>query len=387
MESAGYMMEGSEAVGDILGQERSRLIGSNSPYLPSSSPQSIKSLAGHLPPVSISSFQRPQPLRKGGAIDSGRLLQRYTNRCIQKQGCPTMSRSTAVASVMYRPAPSYAEEEEIDTFYLLDSQHEPDNSVLATLQKKLDLSGPIIKNFSCAMPRLSARTLDIQNLPTPLRNAMNFLMVTEFPRKMKTTEKYLPEALYDAPQKHTLVLDLDETLMHCTQEPLLVKEDLLVRFEETKTVGHVYIRPFAKLFLEIVARLFEVVIFTASTQSYADQVIDKLDPSGNLVQHRLYRPHCTEVAGGYPKDLRLLGRDMGRCLLVDNSPISIAFQPDNGILVNTWTGNYRDKELIDLLVLLQTLVSFQSVTDHIRSRFGFREFINDLRKRLNIEAL
>eukprot|EP00916_Digyalum_oweni_P027361 GHVL01044812.1.p1 GENE.GHVL01044812.1~~GHVL01044812.1.p1 ORF type:complete len:423 (+),score=20.80 GHVL01044812.1:1191-2459(+) len=263
-----------------------------------------------------------------------------------------------------------------------------DETVLCHLQRRVLEVDPIIKNFSCGMPRLCVCTLDIEHLPIPIRNAVNFLTVTDIPQKLKTLKKFLPEPSielgYTLP---TLVLDLDETLMHCTQEALETSEDFLVHFEESNTVGHVYYRPFAKLFLQIVSKLFEVVIFTASTKNYADQVINQLDPQGIYVKHRLYRPHCTEVLGGYPKDLRLLGRDIKRCILVDNSPISIAFQPDNGILVNTWTGCFDDKELIDLLVLLQTLVTTNDIQSYLSSRYGFREFINTLRQRINCDPL
>ena len=45
------------------------------------------------------------------------------------------------------------------------------------------------------------------------------------------------------------------------------------------------------------SEIFEIVIFTASRQDYADAVVDKLDPSGKLIDHRLYRQHCMPVYG------------------------------------------------------------------------------------------
>ncbi|CAK0829896.1 unnamed protein product [Prorocentrum cordatum] len=111
--------------------------------------------------------------------------------------------------------------------------------------------------------------------------------------------------------------------------------DLLVEFDDVpgRAVGAVAFRPGVRRFLEAAARRFEVVVFTASQQSYADKVIDALDPSGLLVAHRLYRGHCTEYRGAFFKDLGHLGRPLARCVLVDNSPISVALNPDNGILI------------------------------------------------------
>ena len=42
---------------------------------------------------------------------------------------------------------------------------------------------------------------------------------------------------------------------------------------------------------------FEIVIFTASKQSYADKIIDFLDPKNTLISFRFYREHCTIVDG------------------------------------------------------------------------------------------
>lgn len=59
------------------------------------------------------------------------------------------------------------------------------------------------------------------------------------------------------------------------------------------------------------ASKFEIIIFTASHYSYADAILDELDPEGELFQHRLYRHHC-HVLGNelHVKDLRILNRNL-----------------------------------------------------------------------------
>ena len=47
------------------------------------------------------------------------------------------------------------------------------------------------------------------------------------------------------------------------------------------------IRPYALQFLNRLSQFFEIVIFTAATQDYADMILDKIDQN-NIVQHRLY---------------------------------------------------------------------------------------------------
>lgn len=241
-------------------------------------------------------------------------------------------------------------------------------------------------NFTVGMRHLFAPQpwLDCNRLPVALRNGITYLSLMRFPRVPKTTEKFLPPQTREDRGKPTLVLDLDETLMHCSAERLPGSPpDLVVRFDDCASVGYVYIRPYARVFLENTAKLFELVIFTASTQPYADQVLAKLDPQRKYIRHRLYRPQCSEIGGGYTKDLRLLGRDLSKTMLVDNSPISLALQLDNGILCESFFGNNpNDTELVETLQLLQQwLDSKHPIYKFLAERFGLRSWVNSMRVR------
>jgi CTD small phosphatase-like protein 2 len=54
-------------------------------------------------------------------------------------------------------------------------------------------------------------------------------------------------------------------------------------------------RPGLDDFLAAVSALFEVVIFTASQQVYAETLLNMLDPQGRHIAHRLYRDACLQV--------------------------------------------------------------------------------------------
>lgn len=62
-------------------------------------------------------------------------------------------------------------------------------------------------------------------------------------------------------------------------------------------------RPHLHTFLERVAELFEVVVFTASQRVYAEQLLNIVDPERRLVRHRVYRDSCVLWEGNYLKDL------------------------------------------------------------------------------------
>ena len=46
---------------------------------------------------------------------------------------------------------------------------------------------------------------------------------------------------------------------------------------------------------------FELVLFTASKQIYADKLISMLDKGKKFFQHRLYRDHCKQIMRGAEK--------------------------------------------------------------------------------------
>ena len=98
------------------------------------------------------------------------------------------------------------------------------------------------------------------------------------------------------------------------------------------------------------------MIFTASHESYADEVINYLDPKHEYVQHRLYRRNCEYIDEGYyVKDLRILGRDLSRTVLIDNAAYSYCFQIENGIPILPYYEGKNDYELNALKNYLMNL--------------------------------
>lgn len=132
--------------------------------------------------------------------------------------------------------------------------------------------------------------------------------------------------------RKTLVLDLDETLIHCFEnaesEPDL---KLDIEIEGTPVEISLMIRPYAISFLKRICQKWEVMIFTASHEDYANAILNEIDPEGEIFQHRLYRQHCTCINDFYFKDLSRINRDPRRMVLVDNAAYSYVLQLNNGI--------------------------------------------------------
>jgi len=141
---------------------------------------------------------------------------------------------------------------------------------------------------------------------------------------------------------YTLVLDLDETLVH---------------FFYTPSGGTFLIRPYCFQFLELMSKNFETVIFTAAMKEYADSILDLIDPEKKLINHRLYRHHTTISGITFVKDLSKLGRDLNRTIIVDNLADNFKLQQNNGIQIGTWIDDMKDTQLYDLGKILVEIVN------------------------------
>ncbi|KAF7457495.1 NIF-domain-containing protein [Cryptosporidium felis] len=177
--------------------------------------------------------------------------------------------------------------------------------------------------------------------------------------------------------KKTLVLDLDETLIHSSFQPVR-NASFTINIEIDGEYYDVYVlkRPGVDKFLNIVTSLYEVVVFTASLSKYANPLLDRLDPM-NKCPYRLFRENCTVEGNSYIKDLSKLGRPLKDIIIIDNSPISYILQPENAIPISSWFNDENDTQLLDLIPLLEghptISTSFGSISDYNISETNNRE--------------
>ena len=124
--------------------------------------------------------------------------------------------------------------------------------------------------------------------------------------------------------------------------------------------------------------MYEICVFTAGEQDYADTILDFIDPDKIIIRHRLYRHHCISPEKGvYVKDLSIIkDRKIEEMIIVDNSIISFAFDLKNGIPIKAFLGEKNDEELLFLVTFLEEIYSFNDVREHIDKTFKLSSLLN-----------
>ena len=140
---------------------------------------------------------------------------------------------------------------------------------------------------------------------------------------------------------YSLILDLDETLVHFKVNP------------DNESEGVLRVRPGIIEFLDSIDKYYELIIFTAATQEYADLLIDAVEENKIYFEHRLYRQHTIIIDNDFVKDLSRVGRPLDKIAIVDNMPQNFRLQKENGINIKAfWGEEVYDTALIDLAPIL-----------------------------------
>ena len=142
-------------------------------------------------------------------------------------------------------------------------------------------------------------------------------------------------------KRYSLILDLDETLVHFKIS------------SEIDNEGVLKIRPGVVPFLEKVGKFYELIIFTAATQEYGDLLIDAIEENNVYFEHRFYRQHTVIIENDFVKDLNRIGRPLDKIIIVDNMPQNFRLQKENGINIKAfWGEDIDDNALEELGIIL-----------------------------------
>jgi hypothetical protein len=127
-------------------------------------------------------------------------------------------------------------------------------------------------------------------------------------------------------KKYSLVLDLEETLLHFNKNSKNNKE------------GFIDIRPGTLKFLDDISQFYELIVFNEGEKKFTDFLIDTLEENKIYFEHRFYREHIIIDNNDIVKDLVRIGRSLDKILIVDNMKQNFKLQKDNGILIKSFYG-------------------------------------------------
>ena len=167
-------------------------------------------------------------------------------------------------------------------------------------------------------------------------------------------------------KKYSLILDLDETLVH-----FKINND-------NDSEGVLQIRPGVIPFLEQVGKYYEVIVFTAATQDYGDLLIDAIEENHVYFEHRFYRQHTVIMGNDFVKDLNRIGRPLDSIIIVDNMPQNFRLQKENGINIKAfWGEDANDNALEELGKILINIAQ-----DGKDVRIGLEKYRDEIVKKV-----
>mmetsp|Transcript_22581 Transcript_22581/g.31453 ORF Transcript_22581/g.31453 Transcript_22581/m.31453 type:complete len:341 (+) Transcript_22581:109-1131(+) len=158
-----------------------------------------------------------------------------------------------------------------------------------------------------------------------------------------SSEKLLPDLPEGLGHVRTLVLDLDDTLVHS---------------DWTRERGwRTFKRPGVDIFLQHMSQRFEIVVYSDQLQSYVDPIIERLDDGRGNIHHRLYRDATQYKDGEHLRDFTKLNRPITHIIYLSANPKSYGLQPSNALPISKWSPSEapKDRSLLDLMPFLEAI--------------------------------
>jgi CTD small phosphatase-like protein 2 len=158
-------------------------------------------------------------------------------------------------------------------------------------------------------------------------------------------------------KKYTLVLDLEETLVHINQS------------------GECILRPGLYQFLRDIKSYYELVSFSNESKYSSEPIIDIIEKKKKYFDYNLYREHLDFIGKEFIKDLSKLGRDIKKVIIVDNISNNFRLNPENGIQIKPFFGDNNDDNILDELKKILILFYNDKLDD---LRVGIRRYKKDI---------
>ena len=155
-------------------------------------------------------------------------------------------------------------------------------------------------------------------------------------------------------KRYTLILDLDETLIHLRQKKQVVniKNDVNININNTSDYNYnsdkdknKYLLQFRVglfSFLTLLKPFYEIISFTSASKEYADVIINEIEKKRKFFDYKFYREHCTIYKDTFVKDISKIGRDLEKIIIVDNNENNFVLNKENGIKISAYYGDDGD---------------------------------------------
>ena len=171
----------------------------------------------------------------------------------------------------------------------------------------------------------------------------------------------IPYIITPSLKKYSLILDLDETLIHFKVN------------HSHNDEGVLKLRPGIGTFLEVIREYYEIILFTEASEAYTELIMETFNKN-NFFDFKLFRQHTIIIGQDFVKDLQRIGRPLDRIIIIDNMAQNFRMQKFNGILIKPFYGeDQNDRALIDLIPILINISK-----DNLDTRNGLVKYRDEI---------
>ncbi len=165
-------------------------------------------------------------------------------------------------------------------------------------------------------------------------------------------------------KKILLILDLDETLIHARETPLVLEPDFCV-FDYS-----VYKRPNLAWFLNKVSESYRLAVWSSADDEYVEAIVDQIKPESVDLEFVWGQSKCTlrrdydldkYIKEKRLKKLKKYGNTLEQMLIVDDTPKKLKDNYGNAIYIKPFKGNPSDDVLLQLYGYLELLKNEKNV--------------------------
>ena len=187
------------------------------------------------------------------------------------------------------------------------------------------------------------------------------LASTYLKEKQNLKHLKIPYIVSNNKKQYSLILDLDETLVHFKVN------------HNHNDEGVLKLRPGVFTFLEKVKEFYEIILFTEASEAYTELIMEAFNKK-KYFDYKLYRQHTIIIGQDFVKDLQRIGRPLDRIIIIDNIAQNFRMQKGNGINIKPFYGeDQNDKALIDLIPILVNIAK-----NNIDTRNGLIKYKDEI---------